>query len=489
MLKKILSGASISLIAKISNAFFNFLCLTIAARILTVNDFGYFSLILAILPFIALISLIGTDYAALFYIPKRRIVSSNYYKTIISCVIMIIIITLFLIITLIIIKKEIIIDQDYNLILNSLIILLPLQVLIVFSRVLNQAKMNFFKSNFPEYILKPLIFFLCLLYCFFNDNSSLQVVIKIYIFSFVATALISAIWILKDLKGCLLNFGLDKEIIKEAPKYSLVQLLNQGNLFLIPIIISYFLTVDDVGYFRSSQQTSSLISFILVSVNIVLAPIVSQLYSENKLQKLKELFIVSTKWIMSFGAVISIFCIINAESIMLMFGEEYVSKSFIFQIMVLGQFINAAVGPSGFLLLMTQNQSSVIKATIIQLIFTIFITIFAIKNYGLTGATVGMNLSLIVFNIILFYYVWKKLRINAINREYIITLCIFIFSILISLILKNVLNEGFITLVSINIIAILVFSCMYYLLSMDEKEKNYLTNFLNKNKSKTEVEI
>ena len=82
------------------------------------------------------------------------------------------------------------------------------------------------------------------------------------------------------------------------------------------------------------------------------------------------------------------------------------------QVLVLGQFVNAATGSVGFLLAMTGNERSMRKAMLIAGILAIFMSFLLVPLYGVMGAAISTALAVAFQNLLAAWYVSKRLRFN-----------------------------------------------------------------------------
>ena len=62
-----------------------------------------------------------------------------------------------------------------------------------------------------------------------------------------------------------------------------------------PIIIKYFMDSENVGIFAVAIKLASLSSFILVSVNMLISPVISKLYCLNNIFEIEKIYSFSTR--------------------------------------------------------------------------------------------------------------------------------------------------------------------------------------------------
>ena len=82
--------------------------------------------------------------------------------------------------------------------------------------------------------------------------------------------------------------------------------------------------------------------------------------------------------------------------------------------MIVGQFVNILCGSVGYILMMTEKQN-IFKNIMIFATFTnIILNIILIPKYSINGAAIASSISLILWNVISFSYIYRKYNISTI---------------------------------------------------------------------------
>lgn len=473
-------GALLTVAGKIYSALLNYVILVLIARLLPLDDFGVYSFFLSLVTFSVVITSAGSENILLSLVSKQKDKGPiYYYRTIISTLILV---TLFsmIVVTLLLLSQNTIgtllnINQ-YSEILIIVIWVVFLQALIIYFRALNQAEFSFIKAIVPENFIRPTILFILVTISLVFGFSNLIIISYSFLLSFLVTAMFVVVWKIDIFKRCKIEgFIFDKEVIRLSPQFMSVQLFNSASNFIPVFIMGVFLTSDAIGIFRASQQTTILVSFILISVNMVFAPSIASLYNKKKKKELKEFYTKTTRWTLVLGGYITLLVILNADLILHLFGPEYTKWNFVLIILSIGQLINAATGSSGYMLLMTRNQKYMIFFTFLQLFTVVILSFLTVKDLGIYGIALSVATGNILLNLLQVTFVWKRLKIHPITKEYMGTILTIVVSVPITigvqsfvLYQNNILNS----LIS-SFIYTIVFVVIYIKIGLSEEEKKY----------------
>jgi O-antigen/teichoic acid export membrane protein len=95
-----------------------------------------------------------------------------------------------------------------------------------------------------------------------------------------------------------------------------------------------------------------------------------------------------------------------------LFGPDFRVGSSALVILAAGQFVNAAVGSVGYLLVMTEYHKIVLNITVLSAFLNIALNGILIPRLGILGAALATATSIITFNILSMLAVRKKLQIR-----------------------------------------------------------------------------
>ena len=381
---------------------------------------GIFVLCQSILMISILISLFGTDIASVKFISKY-FSNGNYskiksiYLNILKIVLPISIILSISIYFLRFYISDFFFDDLGSEvgIFFSVLCIIPLSIIYIHSESLRGMKEVELYSILKYFLIPSLSIFL--LFFLYSSNN-----IYIPIFSYCIAVLITAVlsFVVWIYKSQFLKYDFDYDLNNNVIKSSFPFFISSSMLFLLQwidvIFLGYYKSSSDVGIYSVAVKISMFSSIILFAINSIVAPKISDYFSSNKIDHLKHIIKASSK-LMFFSTIpILILILVFSNFILNLFGQDFILGKTSLQILVLGQFFNVLCGSVGYILNMTENQIIFRNITVLSVIVNILINLILIPIYGIVGAAIASMLSLALWNIISYIYIYKKFNISTI---------------------------------------------------------------------------
>ncbi|RDH81031.1 MAG: hypothetical protein DIZ80_12985 [endosymbiont of Galathealinum brachiosum] len=177
------------------------------------------------------------------------------------------------------------------------------------------------------------------------------------------------------------------------------------------IVLGIYSTEADVGVLGMAIRVVTLMGFFLMAVNSITAPKIAEMYKSNNHSALENMCRSASTILLyitlPFGLIIFIF----ADTVLGLFGSEFLDHANVLQILVFGQFANIITGSVGILLIMSGNEKVMRNNLFITMLLCIVMNIVLIPEYGLVGAAISFSLSMAIQNIISLYKVKKIMNI------------------------------------------------------------------------------
>lgn len=180
------------------------------------------------------------------------------------------------------------------------------------------------------------------------------------------------------------------------------------------LILGVFEPTAEVGIYRVASLAAGLILFGLAAANAVLSPVFARLYAEGAHERLQRLITLSARAILAFSAPLAlVLMLFGSELLALLFGAEYASGGTALTILAGGQLFNAAMGSIGILLNMTGFERDSTKGVALAAIVNGGLCMILIPAWGINGAATAMTASLLIWNIVLAVYLWRRTGLHA----------------------------------------------------------------------------
>ncbi|MDP4546877.1 oligosaccharide flippase family protein [Marinobacter sp. MDS2] len=196
--------------------------------------------------------------------------------------------------------------------------------------------------------------------------------------------------------------------------FSMIALVSTFNA-QIGIIALGFLSADEqVAAMRVAERGGQFVAMSLMLVNMVIAPYIVGAYRDGDQVLLQNLARKSARGSLFLALPVAGILIVGGDPLIrLAFGEEYATISYWpVVIIAIGQLINVFFGSVGHLLSMSGYERFTLGGQVIAVLINIVFCILLIPRFGAVGAAVSVALSIVVWNLVLAYFVLKKLNIR-----------------------------------------------------------------------------
>ncbi|MGD8627999.1 MAG: flippase [bacterium] len=165
------------------------------------------------------------------------------------------------------------------------------------------------------------------------------------------------------------------------------------------ILVGFFKDSTSTGLFGAAIMLSPFISLSLISFGKIFAPVISELWEKGNLDELENTFKTVSKWVLSLGYPVFLIIMLFAPSLLRVFGSDFVNAAATLRLLAVGQIVNAAVGPAGFMLSMTGRQKLNMVNSIGLAGLNIALNILLIPRYGIAGAALATTIALGLLNV------------------------------------------------------------------------------------------
>jgi O-antigen/teichoic acid export membrane protein len=272
-------------------------------------------------------------------------------------------------------------------------------------------------SQAGEKIIRPfLLILLVVILYYFNSGVSLDKLIWINVVSIGITMMVALGMCRKVITAKLDNIPAAYDLKKwmtASFAFFLAALLYNCNSRVSIFLLGIYQSKHDVGIFNIALRISEVISFALVIVNFVLSPVITRLYANGKREQLQNLVTRSARITALIGLLLVLGVFLFSEQILLLFGMDFLAGRQALIILCLGQLVNIFCGSVGLLLLMTGNQRFSIYSLGGGTIINILLNIILIPRFGMNGAAIASSAGLITWNIMMYFFVRKRLDIRT----------------------------------------------------------------------------
>jgi len=190
-----------------------------------------------------------------------------------------------------------------------------------------------------------------------------------------------------------------------------VVIMQQFMAWLPVILVGAFASSSEVAIFLSANRVASLSSFLLMSVNTILGPRFSSLFSKGNLSEIERTIRNYAKLTSVLSLPLIFVVLVCPGWIMGLFGPDFIPGSRTLQILCLGQIINLFTGSVGLLLMMTHNERTWRKIVLGGFISSVVLSVVLIPIFHGAGAAAAVSISLSLQMILGSVAVWRRFGI------------------------------------------------------------------------------
>jgi O-antigen/teichoic acid export membrane protein len=165
------------------------------------------------------------------------------------------------------------------------------------------------------------------------------------------------------------------------------------------LLLGFMVPSESVGYYEAAYQTALLLSFGLATLNAIFPPLASELYGSSRMERLDEVYSIATKWVTAVTLFGAGFVVVFATEILQLFGGSFVTARLALVLLVVGQVVNAVIGPGGYLLSMSGHERLELLNTVATATLNIVLNFVLIREFGILGAALATATSLSLMNL------------------------------------------------------------------------------------------
>jgi O-antigen/teichoic acid export membrane protein len=214
-------------------------------------------------------------------------------------------------------------------------------------------------------------------------------------------------------KHCAGDWGkvqlFNKELLSAGANLWVVSISTLAVQWSSVLLAGAYIDAFEFAKLSAAQRTASLTSFVLMVVNMVVAPRFAAQWKKGDILEMKKLAKWSARGGIILATPIAMAMFFFADFIMSFFGENYTEGAILLSVFAIGQYINVATGSVGFLLTMSGHEKDYRRITLFVGPLTIILSYFMIIEFGALGAAIAASVGLSIQNIGALFIVKKRL--------------------------------------------------------------------------------
>lgn len=198
--------------------------------------------------------------------------------------------------------------------------------------------------------------------------------------------------------------------VREYYDFSVPLTFNQIGYFLYNrvdlLMVGLLLSSSAVGIYNIAVLVAGLLVLPLTAFNQLFPPIASKLYHGGDRRELQAVYGTVTRWVFTLALFPGLAAMLYAEEVLRVFGSGFTEGALVLVLFSVAQLTNCAVGPSGFVLMMTDHQYLTMGNQLVSGVLNIVLNYVFILQFGFVGAAVATAGVLTSINVLRVVQVW-----------------------------------------------------------------------------------
>lgn len=374
------------------------------------SSVGYYEFARVVLLTIATFGLLGTEHAILYFAGKfeaeKRLhhLGDVYFKMMGIVIVSSIIVCILFQLLPQVFFGYFGIDKDFLSIIERCFLILPFYALTILNTEAIRAFRKIGISEWFRNILKYTPLFIGLL-AIRSEWVSEKSLLDWYLYGFVVLAFLSFLVVLL----CMYSHKI-KRTIKDSPtskavlQQSYPMAISAFYTFLLMTIdvflLGHYYGADYVAYYAIAMKVMSVLSMVIVAVNINFAPKIALYFTKNDQINLQKNLQKTAYFIAITNLILGVLLLAFAPYILQLFGANYLIALPAYYILIVVQIIVSTFGMVPMYMNMTEKQSLFHKIMFVAVVINIILNALFIPKYGLIGAAISYGVTVLFWNII-----------------------------------------------------------------------------------------
>lgn len=198
---------------------------------------------------------------------------------------------------------------------------------------------------------------------------------------------------------------------KELLSYSVPLVLNGFMAFIITwtdtLMLGYFLSSEEVGIYNAAYPLAFFFTVMPGALAVMFVPIATEFYINKKFYELEAIHKSITKWIFYINFPFFFLAILFSKQILkLLFGNAYVPGYFALIFLSMGFFMASIVWTSAGMLEVTKRTGYFVLNSSAAAVVNVILNWYLIPRYGITGAAIASAFAYLITSTAFVFEAW-----------------------------------------------------------------------------------
>ena len=190
------------------------------------------------------------------------------------------------------------------------------------------------------------------------------------------------------------------------------------------LILGRYASVEVVGAYNISITFARFLLFPAIAVDFIFMPVIGAIYANNQMAELKRTYQVITKWVFSASLPLFFLVLCFPDTIItFVFGNRFADSALPLRILSLGFMFQVFLGSTSVLMVVLGMLNEVMIAAAFGGVLDILLNYLLIKHlgYGAVGASIATAISYIVVNALSMFLIYRRSGLHPFVKKYLLS--------------------------------------------------------------------
>lgn len=290
-------------------------------------------------------------------------------------------------------------------------------------RAFYRSELDIVTPNFYESVLLRIFFALSVI-CYYYFKLDVKWLVYFFLLAHAAIFIMMLMgFILKKEFKIAFNRSLSKIEVRDILFFGVFVAANALTGAVILRLDTWMLSslsgLAATGVYSVAMQMGTVIDLPKRSFSQITTPVISQAIKDNDWNQIKSIYHKTSLNQLLIGGFIFIVVWSNAEDLFALIpnGDEYVAGIWVLLYIGLAKLFSIATGSTMEILQVSKYYRHTIWISLSLVFSAIFLNLWLIPIYGITGAAIASAVAQLLYNIILLFFVWWKLKIQPFHIQ------------------------------------------------------------------------
>jgi O-antigen/teichoic acid export membrane protein len=240
------------------------------------------------------------------------------------------------------------------------------------------------------------------------------------------------------------------------------------------LMIGFLLTGSEVGIYNVAVLISGVLLFPLRGINQLVPPIISRLYENDEFDQIQSIYTTASRWGFIITLLPAVGILVYREAILSVFGSSFLLGSASLVALSMGYVVKSAAGPSGYALMMTDNQYLILINELLMTVLNVALNYVLILRFNILGAAVATATTRILINQLRVLEVWYVEGLFPYSAAFLKPILAGVSTFVVLSSIERTMTMGLAVAVGA-VVGPLVFAVSLYLLGLEEIDEQFVT--------------